>query len=153
MGFPGGSEGKESTCNARDLGLIPRLGKCPGNSYILQYSGLENSMDRGALARYSHGVAKSRTRLSDFHFHFKWKHFYIFKPWHHCKYHCFLFLSQRLSMKLMFFQFLEIFSMFLTLHKIESQVSSLILQDLHKNQLKHKNKVFIHFHWIFFNHF
>ena len=46
--FPGGSAGKESTCNARDLGLIPGLGRSPeeGNGYPLQYSGLENSMDR-----------------------------------------------------------------------------------------------------------
>ena len=47
LGFPGGSAGKESVCNVRDLGLIPRLGRFPreGNSYPLQYSGLENSMD------------------------------------------------------------------------------------------------------------
>ena len=46
LGFPGGSAGKESTCNAGDLGLIPGLGRSPGegNSYPLQYSGLENSM-------------------------------------------------------------------------------------------------------------
>ena len=45
--FPGGSAGKESACNAGDLGLIPTLGRAPGegNSYPLQYSGLENSMD------------------------------------------------------------------------------------------------------------
>ena len=47
MGFPGGSAGKESACNAGDLGSIPGLGRCPGegNGYPLQYSGLENSMD------------------------------------------------------------------------------------------------------------
>ena len=47
MGFPGGSAGKESTCNAWDLGSIPGLGRSPGdgNGYPLQYSGLENSMD------------------------------------------------------------------------------------------------------------
>ena len=46
-----GSDGKESACNAGDLGLIPGLGRSPeeGNGYPLQYSGLENSMDRGAL--------------------------------------------------------------------------------------------------------
>ena len=62
MGFPGSSDGKESTCNAGDLDLIPGLGKSPGerDSYPLQYSGLENSMDC-----VIHGVAKSRTRLSD----------------------------------------------------------------------------------------
>ena len=53
-GFPGGSAGKESACNAGDLGSIPGLGRFPGegNSYPLQYSGLENSMNcivRGGL--------------------------------------------------------------------------------------------------------
>ena len=47
MGFPGGSAGKESTCNAGDLGSVPGLGRSPGegNDYPLQYSGLENSKD------------------------------------------------------------------------------------------------------------
>jgi len=47
IGFPCGSVGKESTCNAGDLGLIPGLGRSPGEGkgYPLQYSGLENSMD------------------------------------------------------------------------------------------------------------
>ena len=47
LGFPCGSVGKESTCNAGDLGLIPGLGRSPreGKGYPLQYSGLENSMD------------------------------------------------------------------------------------------------------------
>ena len=50
MGFPGRLVGKESPCNAGDPGLIPRLGKSPreGNGYPLQYSYLENSMDREA---------------------------------------------------------------------------------------------------------
>ena len=66
--FPGGSDGKESACNAGDLGLIPGLGRSPGegNGYPLQYSGLENFMDRGAWQATVHGVAKSRTWLSDF---------------------------------------------------------------------------------------
>ena len=57
-GFPGGSAGKESACNVGDLGLIPGLGRSPGegNGYPLQYSGLENSMD--CVVR---GVAKSWT--------------------------------------------------------------------------------------------
>ena len=57
MDFPGSSAGKESACNVGDLDLISRLGKPPGegNSYPLQYSGLENSMDC-----IVHGVAKSR---------------------------------------------------------------------------------------------
>ena len=50
MGFPGSSDGEESACNAGDLGSIPGLGRSPGegNGYSLQYSCLENSMDRGA---------------------------------------------------------------------------------------------------------
>ena len=50
MGFPGGSDGKEYACSARDLGLIPGSGRSPGegNGNPLQYSCLENSMDRGA---------------------------------------------------------------------------------------------------------
>ena len=57
---------KISACNAGDLGSIPGLGRSPGEGkgYPLQYSGLENSMDCVV-----HGVAKSRTRLRDFHFH------------------------------------------------------------------------------------
>ena len=49
MGFPGSSDGKETACNAGDLGLIPGSGRVPGegNGYPLQYSCLENSMDRG----------------------------------------------------------------------------------------------------------
>ena len=48
-GFPGGSDGKESACNAGDLGSIPGLGRChgEGNGYPLQYFSLENPMDRG----------------------------------------------------------------------------------------------------------
>ena len=50
MGFPGASDGKESACNAGDLGSIPGLGRYPGegNGYPLQYSCLENPLDRGA---------------------------------------------------------------------------------------------------------
>ena len=70
LGFPGSSAGKESACNAGDPGLIPRMGRCPeeGNSYPLQYSSLENSMNRERWQATVHGFAKSRTRLSDFHF-------------------------------------------------------------------------------------
>ena len=68
LGFPGGSAGRESTCNAGDLGSVPGLGRFPGEGkgYPLQYSGLENSMDW-----LVHGATKSPTRLSDFHFHFQ----------------------------------------------------------------------------------
>ena len=64
------SAGKESTCNLGDLGSIPGLGRSPGegNSYPLQYSGLENSRDRVAWRAAVHEVAKSWTGLSDFHF-------------------------------------------------------------------------------------
>ena len=66
LGFPCGSAGKESACNAGELGSIPGLGKSPGEgkSYLLQYSGLGNPRDS-----IVHGVTKSRTLLSDFHFH------------------------------------------------------------------------------------
>ena len=66
-GFPHSSAGKESACNAGDPGSIPELGRSlgEGKGYPLQYSGLENSMDHTV-----YGVAKSRTRLSDFHFLF-----------------------------------------------------------------------------------
>ena len=60
LGFHGGSAGKESACNVGDLGSIPGLGRSPGegNSYPLQYSGLENSTDRGALQAPVHGVTR-----------------------------------------------------------------------------------------------
>ena len=66
----GDSDSKESTCNAEDLDLIPGLGGSPEeeNGNQLQYSGLENSMDRGAWKATVHDVTKSRTRLRDFHF-------------------------------------------------------------------------------------
>ena len=59
----GGSDRKESACKAEDLGLIPGLGRSPGegNGYPLQYSCLENSMDRGIWQATLHGVAMSRT--------------------------------------------------------------------------------------------
>ena len=65
LGFPCGSAGKESICNMGDLGLIPELGRSPGErkGYPLQYSGLEKSM--GCTV---HGIAKSQTRLSDFQY-------------------------------------------------------------------------------------
>ena len=58
MGFPGGSAGKESTCNARDLGSIPRLERSPGEGkgYPFQCSGLENPIDRGAWQASVHRV-------------------------------------------------------------------------------------------------
>ena len=62
----------ESASSVRVLGSIPELGRSPGEgkSSPLQYSGLENSMDRGAWWATVHGVAKSWTRLSDFTFDF-----------------------------------------------------------------------------------
>ena len=65
LGFPCGSAGKESACNAGDLGWIPGLGRSPGEGkgYPLQYSGLENFV--GCIVP---GVTKSQTRLNDFHF-------------------------------------------------------------------------------------
>ena len=66
-GFPGGSDGKEASCNAGDLGSIPGLGRSPGEGKgnPLQYSCLENPIDRGAWRATVHGAAESRTRLSD----------------------------------------------------------------------------------------
>ena len=66
-GFPGGSKGKESACNAGDSGSVPDSGRSPGegNGYPLQYSYLENSMDRGAWWAIVHGIAKSRTQLTN----------------------------------------------------------------------------------------
>ena len=68
--FPGSSVVKESACNVGDMGLIPGLGRSPaeGNGNPLQYSCLENYMDRGAWWTTVHGVTKSWIRLTDFHF-------------------------------------------------------------------------------------
>ena len=65
--FPDSSSSKESTCNTEDEGLIPGSGRSPGggNGNPLQYSWLENPMDRGAWWAIVHGVAKSQTPLSD----------------------------------------------------------------------------------------
>ena len=69
-GFPGGSDGKASACNAGDPGLTPGSGRSlgEGNGTLLQYSRLENPMDGGARQATVRGVPKSRTRLSDFTF-------------------------------------------------------------------------------------
>ena len=65
LGFPCASAGKESACSAGDLGLVSGLGKSPGErkGYPIQYSGLKNFMDC-----IVHGVSKSWTSLSNFHF-------------------------------------------------------------------------------------
>ena len=69
MGFPGSSDSKESACNARDPGSVPGSGRSPGegnnylNGYPLQYSCLENCMDRGAWLATVHRVAKSQIPL------------------------------------------------------------------------------------------
>ena len=67
LGFPCGSAGKESACNVGDLGLIPGLGRSPGEEkgYPLQYSGGDSSLDC-----IVHGVTKSQTQLMAFHFQF-----------------------------------------------------------------------------------
>ena len=66
MGFPGGLEGRASACNEGDPGSIPGLGRSlgEGNGNPLQYSCLENPMDRAAWWATVHGVAKSQTQLS-----------------------------------------------------------------------------------------
>ena len=67
LGLSGGSDSKKSASSARDLGSIPGSGRSPGegNGYPLQYSYLENSVERGTWLATVHGVAKSWTRLSD----------------------------------------------------------------------------------------
>ena len=72
LDFPGGSDGKASVYNVRDVGSIPGLGRFPGegNGNPLQYSCLENPMDGGAWWATVHGVAKSSTRLNNFTFTF-----------------------------------------------------------------------------------
>ena len=66
MVFPGVSDSRESACNTRDPGLIPSLERSPGegNGGPLQYSCLENSMDKGVWWTRVHGVAESQTQLS-----------------------------------------------------------------------------------------
>ena len=78
MGFPGSSNGKEFACNVGEPGSIPGLGRSPGelNGNLLQYSCLENPMDRGAWWATIHEVTKSHTQLSDYHFHL---HLFILK--------------------------------------------------------------------------
>ena len=65
--LPGGSDGKESTCNGGDLGSIPGSGRSPGegNSYPFQSSCLENTMDRRSWQTAVHEVAKSQTLLNN----------------------------------------------------------------------------------------
>ena len=65
--FPYSSDGKESACNAREPRSIPGLGRSPGegNGNPLQYSCLENSMDRGVWWATVHGITKNRTRLGN----------------------------------------------------------------------------------------
>ena len=67
VAFLGGSDGKESACNVGDLGSIPVLGRSSGGGHgnPLQYSCLENPMDRGTWWGTVHGVPKSQTQLSD----------------------------------------------------------------------------------------
>ena len=67
MGLPWWFRGKETVCNAGDLGLIPGSGRSPGggHGYPLQCSCLENAMDRGAWWAAAHGVLKSWTHVND----------------------------------------------------------------------------------------
>ena len=71
MGFPCGSDGKEPTRNVGDLGSVPGLGRSPGGGHgnPLQYSCLENPMDRGAWGAIVHGAAKSWTQLKQLSMH------------------------------------------------------------------------------------
>ena len=80
MDFPGGSDGKESACNAGDLGLIPELGRSlgGGHGHPVQYSCLESLMDRGAWWVTVHGVAKGQTQLSNLAQHSAHETYHIF---------------------------------------------------------------------------
>ena len=80
MGFPGGADGKESTCSVGDPGSIPGSGRSPGegNGNPLQYSCLENPMDGEAWQATVHEVCKSRTRLSNFTFFLFLFFFFLF---------------------------------------------------------------------------
>ena len=66
MGFPGGSDGKEYSCNVGEPGCIPGLGRSPGEGkgYPLQYSGLENFIDRETWWAAVHGLASRNTKQS-----------------------------------------------------------------------------------------
>jgi len=74
--FPGGSDGKASAYNVGDPSLIPVSGRSPGegNNNPLQYSCLENPMDRGVWLAVVHGITKSQTRLNNFTFTFTFMH-------------------------------------------------------------------------------
>ena len=68
LGFPDGSDGKESTCNAEDLDSIPGLGRSPGGAGMATHSnilGQRNPIDRGAWWATVHGITKSQTQLSN----------------------------------------------------------------------------------------
>ena len=67
VGFPSSTEGKASACNAGDPGLIPGLGRSPegGNGNLLQYSCLENAMDRGAWRATVHGVGHKESDMTE----------------------------------------------------------------------------------------
>ena len=80
--FPRWLSGKESTCNAEDVGSIPGLGRAPGegNGNPLLYSCLENSKDRGTWRATVHGVAENQTRQSEQHLHFHKS----YKCWANC---------------------------------------------------------------------
>ena len=67
LGFPSGTDGKESACNGGDLGSISGWGRSAreGIGYPLQYSCLENSIDRGAWQATVHGIAQNWTQLGD----------------------------------------------------------------------------------------
>ena len=75
MGFPGGSDGKDSACNVGDSVSLPGSGRTPGrgNGNPLRYSCLEKSVGREAWQATVHGVAKSQVQLSDFHFRIREK--------------------------------------------------------------------------------
>ena len=87
LGYPRGSDGRESACSAGDMGLIPGLGRSPGggHGYPFQFSCLENSMDREAWRAIVHGVAKIGQLTHTYtHTYFHWKYSCRVSLW---KYH------------------------------------------------------------------
>ena len=119
LGFPGASDGKESSCNVGHLGLIPWLGRSPGvrKGYPLQYSGLENSM-----ACRVHGVTKRRALLNDFHFYALNVHIIVYLP--HIMFSTF---TLGFLYFIEFWQLLDLFLFFLKL----SSMTNFILVTLH----------------------
>ena len=124
---PGGSDSKESVCNARDTDSSPGSGRSPGegNGYLLQYSRLENSRDSGAGQALVRVAAKSRTQLSD-----QWKDSCIMKG----------------SMKPILLNFIWRFSVFSNAITFTQENS---VMDANKLEHLYSEWIYIHLKWIY----